>query len=275
MKVWIPERCGLCHNAIYQKYEQSVHGSALTEGNQDVPTCIDCHGVHNIEDPRTAAFRLQSPEMCGKCHANEALMQKYGISTEVFDTYVADFHGTTVEIFEKESPNAEVNKAVCYDCHGIHDIGRTDDPEVGLQMQENLLVTCQSCHPDATSNFTSAWMSHYIPSPDQYPLVYYVNLFYVVFIPVTLGGMALLVVMDFSRTRLNRWKKRKKQVAAQELKEAVDEQGIEAKVIMDAPLDETFSIEVPADDNRVEESPSSGTAETPPSPSPPPTDAEA
>ena len=46
-------------------------------------------------------FRLQSPEMCGKCHADKELMQKYGISTDVFDTYVADFHGTTVAIFKK------------------------------------------------------------------------------------------------------------------------------------------------------------------------------
>jgi hypothetical protein len=205
----------LCHNAIYQKYEESVHGAALTEGNPDVPTCIDCHGVHDIEDPRTAAFRLQSPEMCGKCHADNELMQKYGISTDVFDTYVADFHGTTVAIFKQESPNAEVNQAVCYDCHGVHDIGRTDDPGVGLQMQENLLVTCQTCHPDATTNFTASWMSHYIPSPDTYPLVYYVNLFYLIFIPVTLGGMALLVVMDISRTSLNRLRRRRKQDTAE------------------------------------------------------------
>jgi hypothetical protein len=212
-RTWIPERCGLCHNAIYQKYKESVHGTALTEGNPDVPTCIDCHGVHNIEDPRTAAFRLQSPQMCGKCHADKALMEKYGVSTDVFDTYVADFHGTTVSIFEKESPNAEVNKAVCYDCHGVHDIGAPNDPETGLQMQQNLLTTCQTCHPDATSNFTAAWMSHYIPSPDRYPLVYYVNLFYKFFIPTVLGGMALLVVMDVSRTTINRRKKRHQQAA--------------------------------------------------------------
>jgi hypothetical protein len=81
-------------------------------------------------------------------------------------------------------------------------------------MQENLLVTCQACHPDATSNFTAAWMSHYIPAPDRYPLVYYVNLFYQFFIPVVLGGMALLVVMDVSRTTINRRKKRRQHAAA-------------------------------------------------------------
>ena len=195
----IPLTCARCHSAIYEKYRSSVHGSALIgEGNADVPTCIDCHGVHNIPDPRTAAFRLDSPGLCAKCHADPAIMSRYGLSTGVLSTYVADFHGTTVTLFEKQSPDAETNKPVCFDCHGVHDIKRTDDPEKGLQVRENLLGKCQRCHPDATSNFPDAWLSHYIPSPDKAPLVYTVNLFYQLFIPGTLGGMALLIALDVS-----------------------------------------------------------------------------
>ncbi len=123
-------------------------------------------------------------------------MDKYGISTNVLNTYVADFHGTTVTLFEKQSPDAPTNKPVCYDCHGIHDISRVDDPQTGIEMQQNLLVRCKVCHPDATSNFPSAWMSHYIPSPQHYSLVYYVNLFYKFFIPLVLGGMVALVGLD-------------------------------------------------------------------------------
>jgi hypothetical protein len=193
----IPTTCAKCHNAIYQKYRTSVHGAALTEeGNTDVPTCIDCHGVHNIGNPTTTAFRLKSPELCATCHTNPAIMDKYGISTDVLNTYVADFHGTTVTLFEKQSPDSPTNKPVCFDCHGIHDISRVDDPQTGLQMQQNLLVKCKVCHPDATANFPSAWMSHYIPSPQHYSLVYYVNLFYKIFIPLVLGGMVALVSMD-------------------------------------------------------------------------------
>jgi hypothetical protein len=217
VKTWIPERCALCHNAIYQKYRESVHGSALSEGNPDVPTCIDCHGVHNIADPRTAAFRLKSPQICAKCHTNPALMSKYGLPTDVLNTYVADFHGQTIALFEKESPDAQVNKPVCYDCHGVHDISRVDDPHTGLEMQQNLLARCKVCHPDASTNFPTAWMSHYIPSPQHYALVYYVNLFYKFFIPITLGGMALLVVMDASRTLINRSRRRRRSaILAQE-----------------------------------------------------------
>ncbi len=204
---WIPERCALCHNAIYQKYKDSVHGAALREGNPDVPTCGDCHGVHNIDNPTTAYFRLHSPDICARCHTDPRITDKYHLNPNVLNSYVSDFHGTTVAIFEKVSPNAQVNKPVCYDCHGVHDISSTKDPKTGLKMQQNLLARCQVCHPDANTNFPTAWMSHYTPSPEHYPMVYYVNLFYKFFIPGVLGGMAALVVMDAGRAAVGRKKK--------------------------------------------------------------------
>jgi nitrate/TMAO reductase-like tetraheme cytochrome c subunit len=201
----IPEICARCHSAIYDDYIQSVHGAALTQqGNTDVPTCIDCHGVHNIVNPTTTAFRLQSPQICAKCHTNPAIMNKYGISTQVLNTYVADFHGTTVTLFEKQSPDQATNKPVCFDCHGVHDIKRVDDPVYGLQMKQNLLLACQRCHPDANLNFPDAWMSHYIPSPSHFPVVYYVNLFYKFFIPGVIGSMGIYVISDIVRRLLNR-----------------------------------------------------------------------
>jgi predicted CXXCH cytochrome family protein len=210
-RLWIPETCGRCHNEIYQKYRESVHGSAvLGEGNPDAPTCTDCHGSHQIEDPTTAEFRLNSPEICAGCHTDPKIMNKYGISTDVLDTYVADFHGTSLVLFEPKTPDAQFNKPVCYDCHGVHDIVRADDPNKGLHVRENLLARCQECHPDATTSFPGAWLSHYIPSREKYPLIYYVNLFYKIMIPMVLGGMGILVAMDFGRMMLNRYRQRKK-----------------------------------------------------------------
>ncbi len=206
-RLLIPETCAQCHSTIYNTYQESVHGAALTDlGNLDVPTCIDCHGVHNINDPTTTAFRVNSPQICAKCHTNPAIMDKYGISTDVLNTYVADFHGTTVTLFQKESPGQPTNKPVCFDCHGVHDIKRVDDPVYGLQMKQNLLATCQRCHPDASINFPDAWMSHFIPSPQHYPIVYYVNLFYKYFIPAVLIPMAIFVLSDFVRRLIERRK---------------------------------------------------------------------
>ena len=194
----ISHTCEQCHSAIFNEYSQSVHGEALLEeSNPDVPTCIECHGVHNLTDPKTNLFRVQSPELCATCHANDDLMTEYDISTDVFETYVADFHGTTVTLFEQQSPDVETNKAVCYDCHGVHAIRRPDDPQNGIKA--NLLETCQQCHPDATANFSDSWTSHYVPSLEHNPLVFLVNWFYRIIIPLSIGGLGFLVLTDVYR----------------------------------------------------------------------------
>lgn len=211
-KAKIALTCARCHSQIYDEYATSVHGAAaIGENNPDVPVCITCHGVHQIEDPRTAQFRLSSPRLCGDCHTNKAIMDKYGLSTEVYNTYVADFHGTTVTLFEKESPDQPTNKAVCYDCHGVHNILSVKDPKKGLQVKQNMLVACQKCHPDATENFPDSWLSHYIPTVDRTPLVYYVNLFYTIFIPAVLIPMGIFVLTDVFRKVTRRGSHRKEQ----------------------------------------------------------------
>ncbi|MFN8447743.1 MAG: cytochrome c3 family protein [Anaerolineae bacterium] len=194
--------CGKCHGAIFEQYRTSVHGSALLEeGNPDVPTCIDCHGVHNISDPTTALFRVRSPQLCAGCHTNAQLMDKYGITTNVLDSYLTDFHGTTVALFEQEDPNVATNKAVCYDCHGVHDIARVDTSNSRV-VRENLLTTCKQCHPDATADFPDAWVGHFPPTLESHPLLFVVNLFYSVLIPLVVGGFIFLVLTDvFRRVR--------------------------------------------------------------------------
>ena len=204
----ISTTCQKCHSAIYEKYAKSVHGKSLMDGsNPDVPVCTDCHGSHSQDDPTTAAFRLKSPDVCGKCHGDAALMKKYGISTDVFNTYVADFHGTTVTLFEKQHPDQLTNKAVCTDCHGVHDIMSVTAEDASV-VKENLLATCQRCHPDATANFPDSWAGHFQPSRDRFPLVYYVNLFYKILIPAVIGGMALFVGIDALRRIINRFSRK-------------------------------------------------------------------
>jgi len=195
----VSHTCGNCHGEINEQYAQSVHGAALIgEDNPDVPVCTDCHGVHDISDPRTAAFRVNSPTLCGGCHADKVLMAKYDISTDVFETYVADFHGTTVTLFERQSPDQETNKAVCYDCHGVHNILPATD-EHSQVIKDNLLTTCRQCHPDASANFPDSWTSHFQPSREHNPLVYWVNLFYTILIPTVVGGFALFIGTDLYR----------------------------------------------------------------------------
>jgi hypothetical protein len=80
------------------------------------------------------------------------------------------------------------------------------NPQTGVALRDNLLKKCQRCHPNATANFSAAWMSHYDPSPEHNPIVYYVNLFYKFFIPAVLGGMIFFVLTDIYRRIANRIK---------------------------------------------------------------------
>ena len=190
--------CGSCHVAVFGEFEHSVHGEALMAGDPNVPTCSDCHGVHGIENPTTAAFRNRSPELCATCHGDAELMAEYDISIYVFETYLTDFHGTTVAMFAQQDPNVPTNKAVCIDCHGVHDITPAD-AEHSQVVRENLLDTCQQCHPGATSNFPDSWVGHFPPTADTHPLLFIVNLFYVVLIPLTVGGFLFLIGTDVYR----------------------------------------------------------------------------
>lgn len=202
-KLMRAKRCEKCHPDIYGSYVKSVHGEALlSEHNQDVPICSDCHRAHDIEDPRTVDFSNMTPEICGKCHSNENLMSKYGLSTSVLQSYLEDFHGVTLTFYRKQG-QAVRHIAVCTDCHGIHDITsvKQEDPAV---LKARLLQRCRKCHPDATEKFPSAWISHYEPTLTRAPLVYAVNLIYKLFIPFMIAGLMLQIVLHIWRYASNR-----------------------------------------------------------------------
>ncbi|MBI4212435.1 MAG: cytochrome C [Deltaproteobacteria bacterium] len=195
-------RCQNCHADIYAAYTTSVHGEALvSDHNQDVPICSDCHTAHTIKDPNKAEFRNNVPEMCGNCHADEKLMKKYGLTTAVLTSYLEDFHGVTLSFYKDEKALRHI--AVCTDCHGIHDITPTKGDHAVL-LKNNLLTRCQKCHPDATANFPDSWISHYEPDLQRAPLVYLVIVFYKFFIPFMIVGLILQIFLHLWRYAVNR-----------------------------------------------------------------------
>jgi hypothetical protein len=213
--------CGECHKAVYSTYRTSVHGAALeAESNLDVPGCIECHGVHSVRGPRDSPYRNDSIAICGGCHANEEMMDKYGISTEVFDTYLDDFHGRTVNLFRRQSDTVQSHKAVCFDCHGIHNIRRPSDA-LSTVYPTNLQHTCQQCHEDASIRFPSAWLSHYVPEWEHTPALVVVNRAYQILIPVVIGGFVAYIGLDANRRWLDK-RRAKRRVQALLEKELED-----------------------------------------------------
>jgi len=200
----ISETCGQCHTEILVTYRQSVHGAALlNEENPDVPVCTDCHGVHNIQDPRTAEFRVAEPDLCAGCHSNKELMDKYGLSSDVYSLYTRSWHGVDISVYKAKWPTIWHDSAVCSDCHGIHDILPTDDPQ-SMVNPKNLLTTCRKCHPTAGPNWTGAWTGHNKISFERTPALFYVDKFYSSFTPFVLWVCIIYVVLQIIHSIVDR-----------------------------------------------------------------------
>jgi len=196
--------CAKCHTEIVEPYRQSVHGAALMKDeNPDVPVCTTCHGVHNIQDPRTNQFRVDQPEMCAGCHADQNLMDKYGLSADVYNIYKRSWHGVDVSVYKAKWPTIWHDSAVCSDCHGVHDIRATGDP-ASMVNKKNLLATCQKCHPSAGPNWTDAWTGHNEISLERTPFLFYVEKFYGSFTPFILWGCVIYVILQIIRSTVDR-----------------------------------------------------------------------
>ncbi|MDI6695866.1 MAG: cytochrome c3 family protein [Anaerolineales bacterium] len=200
----ISTTCGKCHTQINQDYVQSVHGGdLLTQDNPDVPVCTDCHGVHNIQDPRTAQFRVETPDLCARCHADAERMSKYGLSADVYGLYNLSWHGVDVAVYKAKWPTIWHESAVCTDCHGIHNIRRTSDPASKVN-PANLLATCQECHPGVGANWTAAWIGHNRIDPQRTPFLYYTEVFYRSLTPIVLWASILYVALQILHAAMER-----------------------------------------------------------------------
>jgi predicted CXXCH cytochrome family protein len=199
----VSETCARCHAKEAEVYARSVHGRAV-DVNRDLPVCTDCHRAHDTTDPKGGALVLRTAEICGRCHTDEKLMKKYGISPNVVSTYLADFHGMATSLQQGARRGEGVRLAAgCTDCHGVHDIEKADSPGSSV-MATNLQRTCARCHEGATAAFPAAWLSHYEPTLEKAPLVWAVQLFYKVLIPFMIGGLLLQIALHLWRVVVNR-----------------------------------------------------------------------
>lgn len=201
------ETCGGCHLEVFEIYEKSIHGRELASGsNTDVPGCMDCHSPHANADPTLAKAHVASPHICKKCHADKELMDKYGLRSDVYETYLNDFHGVTNKFYEEsgKEPPARI-EAVCVDCHGFHDIQRVAEKDGAID-RKYVHQMCLKCHEGVPENFSSAWLSHYRPSVKHHPFVFLFTVFYWFMIPFTLGGLAIHLVAHFLRYIDHLWK---------------------------------------------------------------------
>ena len=85
------EICGACHSKEYMiekygiepnvmaSYAESFHGKKFTLGHKRAPTCVSCHGYHDIkskDNPTSPVVGSNKLQTCGNCHdgANETFV---------------------------------------------------------------------------------------------------------------------------------------------------------------------------------------------------------
>ncbi len=185
----------------YEQWAGSVHGEAYLSGDTNAPTCNDCHdSPAQGEEIVTTTLHLETPARCARCHADSEMMADYEIADDVVETYLADFHGTTIQYYAETDLSAIRDEAVCSDCHGSHAVFAADDERSSVNAA-NLNATCANCHADAPEGFSSAY-GHYRPvkspasSTSDSTVVFIVKLAYQALIPLVLGGMLTYIALD-------------------------------------------------------------------------------
>ncbi len=142
----LAETCAKCHSDAgflsrhkipvahpVESYRQSVHGRAISGGNEKAANCNSCHGNHDIypaRDARSHVNHWRVAETCAQCH------------TEIAKTYNESIHGEASRTGVKDAP-------VCVDCHGEHLILDPKNPASPVNAANVSAETCARCHASA------------------------------------------------------------------------------------------------------------------------------
>ncbi len=188
----IPKTCGRCHPTIEADYNKSVHGAAVSNGYKESPVCTTCHGEHTILSPRNPDSTLNQRAVvktCIACHTSERLARKFGLPIDRLATYSKSYHGLARK-------RGDLHVADCASCHGSHAVLKHTNPDSTIH-PDNLQRTCGKCHEGAGSRL-SATHIHGQDATDHF-LIRFVRTFYLLLIPLVIGGMLLHNGLDFLR----------------------------------------------------------------------------
>jgi len=197
----------------------SAHADSEVGGNAGCPTCHTAHYVYPSEDPAASTHRLNSPELCGACHA-EALAEYrrslhgaalkrpwQGEAATCSDCHSAhrvagkgavtahrvvtegcgNCHAAATDSYMTSTHgqlawHGNGEAARCVDCHGSHAIRKVSDS--GSPVNEaNRIETCRQCHDGANANFVQYHPHGTTRDFDKYPLLWLLG-----------KGMAVLIL---------------------------------------------------------------------------------
>ena len=123
--------CGKCHEDQQAAWAAGSHASAPAGKG---PTCVTCHGSHDVHAADNRTFISDSATLCSSCHTKRG-----------GNFFENNYHG-------KETSLGRTDVASCVDCHGPHQVLPASNPASTISDQ-NVVATCAKCHPGANDNF--------------------------------------------------------------------------------------------------------------------------
>lgn len=152
LQTFVLETCQKCHAEVEGKYMTSSHGKALKANVKGAPTCIDCHGEHEVlaaSDSGSRTSKKQQAATCLKCHSDDPNVRaKVGPSAGFIKSYESSVHSRAVQ-------SGNDMAAACSDCHGGHDMRKGSDPASRVSRLK-IATTCGQCHPDVQDQYSSS-----------------------------------------------------------------------------------------------------------------------
>ncbi len=142
-----------CHEKAVEAYEEGAHGKALRENDERAPTCVICHGGHDIrkvEDKASRVHRTSRAFLCGDCHANHAPRSGDRVDPKTLcKDYLESTHGAAMKT------GGLIAAAICSDCHGSHAVFPAKD-ERSRAHRDNIPETCGNCHVGINDDYAKS-----------------------------------------------------------------------------------------------------------------------
>ena len=137
--------CSVCHAAVVETYQGSIHGQLAARNDPDAPKCLDCHDRHATQSrrwPESNTFPRNVPALCASCHrTGEKAAQRIKLESgrDIVESYKMSTHGVGL------LQSGLVVTATCADCHTAHGELPPSDPKSTVN-KANVAQTCAKCH---------------------------------------------------------------------------------------------------------------------------------
>lgn len=144
-KLNLTDKCLTCHKdakiphknykgeeELIQSYKESKHYEELLKGNNNAPTCYDCHGAHEMEKADNPDSKISKKKIAGTCGQGNC----HG---DQLKEYTGSIHEKAItEMNNDDSPT-------CNNCHGNHVIS-TKKRDNKLVQSKEVIQLCSHCH---------------------------------------------------------------------------------------------------------------------------------